>query len=45
MFRGVSKKYLPQYAAIFQWGYNLKEATAEFLGALLGVRHTTNCPT
>ena len=45
MFRGVSKKYLYQYVAIFQWGYNLKEATVEFLRALLGVRHPTTCPT
>lgn len=45
MFRGVSKKYLYQYVGIFQWGYNLKEATVEFLRALLGVRHPTSCPT
>ena len=45
MFRGVSKKYLYQYVAIFQWGYNLKEATVEFLRALLGVRLPTSCPT
>ena len=36
-FRGVSKHYLAQYVAIFQWGYNLKVATDEFLKALLGV--------
>jgi transposase len=45
MFRGVSKKYLHQYVAIYEWGYNLKEATVEFLRALLGVRNPTNCPT
>jgi len=45
LFRGVSKKYLYQYVAIFQWGYNLKEVTVEFLRALLGVRHPTSCPT
>ena len=35
-FRGVHKKYLDQYVAIFEWGHNLKEATVEFLQALLG---------
>lgn len=25
-FRGVSKHYLSQYVAVFQWAYNLKEA-------------------
>jgi transposase len=43
MFRGVSKKYLYQYAAMFEWGYNVKRATSGFLGALLGVRATTTC--
>lgn len=37
-FRGVHKKYLKQYAAIFAWAYNLKKATVEFLRALLGLR-------
>jgi transposase-like protein len=44
-FRGVSKKYLYQYVALFEWGYNVKRATPEFLGALLGVRSATICPT
>jgi transposase-like protein len=26
-FRGVSKKYLYQYVALFEWGYNVKRAT------------------
>ena len=38
MFRGVSKKYLYQYVAMFEWSYNVKEATPQFLWALLGVR-------
>ena len=36
-FRGVSKKYLYQYVAMFEWGYNVKRATPGFLRALLGV--------
>jgi transposase-like protein len=44
-FRGVSKDYLYQYVAMFEWGYNIKRATPRFLGALLGVRSTTICPT
>jgi transposase len=44
-FRGVSKKYLDQYVAIFEWGYNVKRATLEFLRALLGVESPTRCPT
>lgn len=35
-FRGVSKKYLRQYVAMFEWGYNVKRATPSFLRALLG---------
>jgi transposase len=41
-FRGVSKWYLAQYVAIFQWGYNIKRATDEFLRILLGLRRSTN---
>ena len=41
-FRGVSKKYLPRYGAMFEWGYNVKRATASFLRALLGVRLATD---
>ena len=50
-FRGVSKKYLHQYVAMFEWSYNVKRATPSFLRALLGVRATnditapTFCPT
>ena len=36
LFRGVSKKYLHQYVAMFEWASNVKRATPEFLGALLG---------
>jgi transposase len=45
LFRGVNKKYLHQYVAIFQWTYNVKRATTEFLRALLGVGCPTRCPT
>jgi transposase-like protein len=41
-FRGVSKWYLAQYQAIFQWGYNIKSVTDEFLRILLGVRPSTS---
>jgi transposase len=44
-FRGVSKKYLHQYVAMFEWGYNVKRANAQFLWALLGVRDVTTYPT
>ena len=30
-FRGVSKWYLAQYVAVFQWAHNLKRVTDEFL--------------
>jgi transposase len=30
-FRGVSKKYLYQYVAMFEWGYNVKRATPSFV--------------
>jgi transposase len=45
IFRGVSKEYLHQYVAIFEWSYNVKRATPEFLRALLGVWNRTNCRT
>jgi transposase len=35
-FRGVSKHFLAQYVAMFQWGYNIKAMTDEFLKTLLG---------
>lgn len=34
-FRGVSKHYLTQYVAMFEWAHNLKEATDEFLQLFL----------
>ena len=45
IFRGVNKEYLHQYVAIFEWSFNVKRATPEFLRALLGVRHCTNSRT
>jgi transposase len=41
-FRGVSKWYLDQYVAIFQWGHNLKHVTDEFLRTLLERSPSTN---
>ena len=35
-FRGVNKIYLEQYVIIFEWAYNLKTVTDEFLRVLLG---------
>src|SRR5512143_259344 len=43
-FRGVSKKYLAQYVAVFQWGYNLKSVTDGFMRALLGIPPSTCFP-
>jgi transposase-like protein len=40
-FRGVSKWFLHQYVAIFQWSHNLKVASDDFLRALLGICRTT----
>jgi hypothetical protein len=37
-FYGVSKWYLAQYQAIFQWGFNINTVTDKFLRILLGVR-------
>lgn len=36
LFRGVHKKYLAQYVAIFEWAHNLKEATRDYLRRLMG---------
>ena len=36
MFRGVHKKYLSQYVAIFEWAHNLKEVTLDYLRRLIG---------
>jgi transposase len=40
-FRGVSEKYLYQYVAMFEWGYNVKRATPSFLWAIIGVSSAT----
>jgi transposase len=40
-FRGVSKWYLAQYVAVFQWGHNLKRVTDEFLRILLRMLPST----
>lgn len=40
-FRGVSKHYLQQYVAMFQWAHNLKAATDDFLRTLLGIKPST----
>ena len=44
-FRGVNKAYLEQYVMIFQWAYNLKAVTDEFLRVLLGCSVTTKSVT
>jgi transposase-like protein len=41
-FRGVSKWYLGQYVAIYQWGHNIKRVAEEFLRILLGMRPGTS---
>jgi transposase-like protein len=41
-FCGVSKWYLAQHQAVFQWGYNIKAVTDEFLRILLGVPPSTD---
>ena len=43
-FRGVSKWFLPQYVALFQWRHNLKVVTDEFLRILLGTHPTADQP-
>lgn len=40
-FRGVSKWFLDQYVAMFQWTYDLKKVTIHLLRKLLGVRVST----
>ena len=37
-FRGVSKWSLACYVAMYEWAYNLKEATDDYLRILLGVK-------
>jgi transposase len=41
-FRGVNKWFLGQYVAMFEWSYNVKEVTLDFLRALLGIKVDTN---
>jgi transposase-like protein len=41
-FRGVSKWYEAQYAAVFEWVHNTKRVTSEFIRALVGLRVITN---
>ena len=36
LFRGVHKKYLYQYVALFEWTYNVKRASVAFLQAAFG---------
>jgi transposase len=43
-FRGIHKRYLGQYVAIFEWAYNLKHITTAFLRRLL-LPHSTKLPT
>jgi len=40
-FRGVSKYFLHQYVAVFNWAHNLKVAVPRFLRVLLGLAPTT----
>jgi len=40
-FRGVAKKYLQQYVAIFEWTCNIKAVTVDFLRAMLGLKPST----
>ena len=40
-FRGVSKHFLAQYVAIFQWSYNVKSVVDDFLRTLLGIPFST----
>ena len=35
-FRGLNKKYLGQYVAVFEWAHNLKTVTADLIAILLG---------
>ena len=39
-FRGVNKAYLEQYVIMFEWAYNLKAVSDEFLRILLGAKGT-----
>lgn len=44
-FRGVSKWFLSQYVALFQWSHNIKAVTDDFLRILLGTHPTADQPT
>jgi len=39
-FRGVHKKYLAQYVAMFEWSYNVKEVTKGYLRMLMQPGYT-----
>ena len=42
IFRGVSKWFLGQYMAMFEWSYNMKEATKAVLRAILRIKVATD---
>jgi transposase len=44
-FRGVNKVYLEQYVIMFEWAYNLKTVSDEYLRIMLGARGTTDLVT
>jgi transposase len=44
-FRGVAKKYLSQYVAMFGWAHNLKRFTGDLLRAMLRTAPSTVAPT
>jgi transposase len=41
-FRGVNKEYLEQYVIMFEWHFNLKTVTDDFLRILVGCSVTNN---
>jgi transposase-like protein len=41
-FRGVNKVYLAQYVAMFEWSYNTKAVSSDFIRALLGALVSTS---
>ena len=41
-FRGLHKKYLALYVAIFEWTHNLKRITADFVRVLMRPGYTFN---
>jgi transposase-like protein len=44
-FRGVSKHYLAQYVAMFEWSYNIGRVTDDFLRILIGCPRATAAAT